>query len=224
MAAPTGPLPPSAPSLPPFSKADFERADSLYKIYRAYIEHEDELINHRSTWHLLIQGFLFATFAALGQWQPGPDHYLYDHRFLIVGIVALMGLSIAVCAFFSVDAADKALNDLQGGWSIAKKAAYFPASLEGAFPPLAGGGSPQALKWGKLPALAVPVIVAIAWVILLALDIYVGSQSKAPTQVTTSASATPVVPPESRIPTATQICTCECDKPAKKQSTKASPP
>ena len=146
---------------------------------------------------------------------------LYDHRFLIVGIVALMGLSIAVCAYFSIDAADKSLNELQGRWSIAKSAAYFPASLDDAFPPLAGGGSAQALKWGKLPALAVPAVVAIAWVILLGLDIYVGSQPKAPIPVTTSASATQVVPPEPQIPTATQICTCECDKPAKKKSTKA---
>jgi hypothetical protein len=224
MAAPTGPLSPSSPPLPPFSKADFERADSLYKTYRAYIEHEDELINHRSTWHLLIQGFLFATFAGLGQWQPGTDHYLYDHRFLIVGIVALMGLSIAVCAYFSIDAADKSLNELQGKWSIAKKAACVPASLNDAFPPLAGGGSSQALKLGKLPALAVPVIVAMAWAILLVLDIYVGSQPKATTPVTTSASATPAVPPEPRIATATQICTCECDKPEKKKSTKDSLP
>jgi len=39
----------------------------LYEIYRDYIKHEDDLINHRSTWHLLIQGFLFATLAGCGK-------------------------------------------------------------------------------------------------------------------------------------------------------------
>lgn len=41
------------------------KVEKLYQIYRDYLIHEDDLMNQRSTWHLLIQGFLFATFGAL---------------------------------------------------------------------------------------------------------------------------------------------------------------
>src|SRR5437879_8379854 len=42
-----------------------ERADirDLYRIFRTYVEHEDDLINQRQTWNLTIQGFLFASYA-----------------------------------------------------------------------------------------------------------------------------------------------------------------
>ena len=42
---------------------DIERrkhVHSLYGLYRGYVEHEDNLINQRSTWTYVIQSFLFA--------------------------------------------------------------------------------------------------------------------------------------------------------------------
>jgi hypothetical protein len=202
MASATNTVPPVLPPGPGFNQDDFVRADALYKTFRAYLEHEDDLINQRSTWHLLIQGFLFATFGALGEWTPQPDRYLYDHRFFIVGIVAAMGLSIALSARRSISAADRSLTSLRDKWDDAKIAAKIPAALDDAFPPLAGGGSDHALQWGKLPALIIPVIIAIAWAILLGLDIYVGTRPSvipAPQQQTVNAdtpaaSTTPPAP------------------------------
>jgi len=42
--------------------ADFAEAKDLYWIYRSYIQHEDDLINNRTTWLITIQSFLLATF------------------------------------------------------------------------------------------------------------------------------------------------------------------
>jgi hypothetical protein len=42
--------------------SDFAAAKDLYWIYRSYIQHEDDLINNRTTWLITIQSFLLATF------------------------------------------------------------------------------------------------------------------------------------------------------------------
>ena len=39
-----------------------EHVHTLYKQYREYIVHEDNLINHRSTWIYMIQSFLVASY------------------------------------------------------------------------------------------------------------------------------------------------------------------
>jgi hypothetical protein len=36
-----------------------EKLVAHYRIFRDYLQHEDDLINHRSTWHHTIQGLLF---------------------------------------------------------------------------------------------------------------------------------------------------------------------
>jgi hypothetical protein len=52
------------PTLPPSEKVS---ATSPWELARNVIEHEDNLINHRLTWLITIQGFLFAAFAVVAK-------------------------------------------------------------------------------------------------------------------------------------------------------------
>jgi hypothetical protein len=68
---------------------------SLYNVYRDYMKHEDDLINQRASWHLLLQGFLFATFGVMGEWQTeGGTGFLHPRRYWILyGLIATAFLS-----------------------------------------------------------------------------------------------------------------------------------
>ena len=43
-----------------------------FKIFRDYMQHEDNLINQRVSWNSTIQGFLFATYGLSQQKLPDP--------------------------------------------------------------------------------------------------------------------------------------------------------
>ena len=60
----------TTPALVPEPDPSLDNEDlySVYQIYRDYMKHEDDLLNQRTTWLLVIQGFLFATLGVLGEW------------------------------------------------------------------------------------------------------------------------------------------------------------
>src|SRR5437763_1604980 len=67
-----------------------ERADTrdLYRIFRSYIAHEDDLINQRQTWNLTIQGFLFAAYAfSLQKLVEAESRAILDARCYASGVL-----------------------------------------------------------------------------------------------------------------------------------------
>jgi hypothetical protein len=145
---------------------DLQRLSPLYEIYRDYMKHEDDLLNHRTTWLLVIQGFLFATLGVLGEWQlPGNSlDILYTERHWLVYVLGFVGVSIAVAAFASILAANRAIDSLHGQWKALRRKHGNPDW--DLLPELAGGGHPTSKKLGKAPTLCIPVVVVIAWIIV----------------------------------------------------------
>lgn len=111
----------------------------FYKATRAYIEHEDGLINNRLTWALTIHGFLYASFALTAQkiveireksistCKPArlkaffPDTTLTcaDHLanltyplVLTLILIAVVGVFISGIAYLSIKAAQSAIEGI----------------------------------------------------------------------------------------------------------------
>lgn len=151
---------------------DFEKLQILYDIYRDYMKHEDDLLNQRSTWHLLIQGFLFATLGVIGEWQVaqrGPDP-LYTERGFLVYVLAIVGVVIAYAAFVSIKAANDAIDSLEARWLLITGA--YERQTKYLLPAIAGGGNPDAKTRGKKPAMWIPVAILCAWVVIFCMSIY----------------------------------------------------
>jgi hypothetical protein len=62
-------------------------------------------------------------------------------------------------------AANVAVNTLYAEWKSVLEG-YAPSRP--CLPHLAGGGSEFAMRWGKIPSVAIPVAVATAWIAILA--------------------------------------------------------
>ena len=150
----------------------FDVVRDLYSIYRDYMKHEDDLINQRSTWHLLIQGFLFATFGVMGEWQPESGAgFLNGHRLFLIMVLASTGMAIAVVACVSVAAAYLAIRRLCKGWEDAK-ADSSVSNLRDVFPGIAGAGGDWIKRCGIAAATVTPVLLVAAWLTILAVAIH----------------------------------------------------
>jgi hypothetical protein len=147
----------------------FKQSKSLFKIYRDYMKHEDDLLNHRTTWLLVIQGFLFATLGVLGEWilpNKTPDLLRTERQFLVF-VLAIVGLTIASVAYLSIKAANDAIDSLEKKWNNLR------IRYEGweLLPDIAGGGHPKAKGRGKKPALWIPRVIFLAWLAVLGMAV-----------------------------------------------------
>jgi hypothetical protein len=137
---------------------------SLYSVYRDYMKHEDDLINQRTSWHLLLQGFLFATFGVMGEWQTeGGAGFLHPQRYWILHGLIATGFLISLFATSSILAADAAINKLHADWNALRSKLNIPEEFWELLPGIAGAGSKHAKQWGKAPAIAIPIIISFAW-------------------------------------------------------------
>lgn len=143
-----------------------------YFIYRNYMKHEDDLLNQRSTWHLLIQGFLFGTLGVIGQWQliTGGTDTLHSERYYLVFVISAVGLLIALLASISLHAADSAIEQLCKDWKRVR-GLHNNKDYE-LLPEIAGGGAKNAKTYGKLAAIWIPRVVMAAWVVVVAMATY----------------------------------------------------
>ena len=160
-------------AIPPrfhIEEMEFRELKGLFELYRDYMKHEDDLINQRSTWHLVLQGFLFATLGVIGEWPvaPGPDR-LYLERWFLVYVLAVAGAVIAGFAYVSVKAANDSINSLCSKWHAIL--GTYELETKAYLPALAGGGHPDAMKNGKRPAMRIPLVIACAWVLIFAISV-----------------------------------------------------
>ncbi len=146
----------------------------LYRIYRDYAEHEDNLVNWRLSWNLAAQGLLFTAFGLTAQklsdacenTSPG-DLKLCFLRILILAVPAV-GFLISTSSALGVRAANLALDELQRKWQedIGPKSRADDPEAWNQLPGLTGGGSPKAHKLGMFPAFTLPWIFSLAWLLL----------------------------------------------------------
>ncbi len=152
----------------------------LYKIYKAYLEHENDLLSQRTTWLVTSQSFFVAayTFFAklLGDLKPeftaifpiGELTPLLKHSIVILplaGFVLLpvMGTLVAIFAYHSIYCACIAQHTIAKKWASVKNA-YNPNNL---LPEIAGGGNTFATKGGSTFAVIAPIILICFWLGLL---------------------------------------------------------
>lgn len=97
----------------------------VYNIVRAYIEHEDQLVNYRMTWLLAINGLLFAAFGWVLSKQidnmtkvaqcidTAPDKKAVHIYFLFVVILCLVGVFVSYIGQQALDAAHDATSAIK---------------------------------------------------------------------------------------------------------------
>jgi hypothetical protein len=144
----------------------------LYEKIREQIEHEDELINHRLTWFLASQGFLFVAFTTLLITDTGN---IGDFKLGLLISITGLGSSLSLIAFLSVASAFISLKILRKTWSdsIAPVAPVNRNTV-----PARGYAFPQVTFKGNwyLSALSVgggiPLVIMLVWGILFTITLW----------------------------------------------------
>jgi len=91
-----------------------DKALADWKRVRSAIEHENTLVNHRLTWLLTSQGFLFTGFGVVYSSKNDKPLDLYGMAILIV--IAIVGMAISLKIFIDIESAAKQLLDLDCWW------------------------------------------------------------------------------------------------------------
>jgi hypothetical protein len=150
-----------------------------YTLFRAYIQHEDGLINNRLLWNINVQGFLFATFGLAvqklydapapqsGTSAPGSAQTAAVAPILLHAIITVLpvfGIWISILSLVAVRAAEAAIQNLRKHWETVL--ASYPGA-NALLPRIIGGGLDSAHKAGLRAPFWVPVVFIGAWVFLL---------------------------------------------------------
>ncbi len=155
-----------------------------YKLFRQYIQNEDALVNHRTTWLIQIQAFLIATFgfsyqkklevysrvceaAAAGACKSGHalaeaiGGFATEYNLFMV-ILCGIGLVTAWISHTSVGAAQDAVRSLEEQWRSSFSASAKSANL----PFITGGGHPDAPPKGFRFPVYLPRFFIGLWILL----------------------------------------------------------
>jgi hypothetical protein len=105
-----------------------ETAMALYRLYRDYIQHEDNLINNRVGWFIQLHSFLIASYGIV--FASGLATFFSDHTPLVPSIglqalaaalligIAVIGLESSAAARRSIKAAHAAIQALEARWEV----------------------------------------------------------------------------------------------------------
>jgi len=191
---------------------------SVFGVYRDYVKQEDNLINNRLTWLLIINGFLYTFYGTMinniintirsdplsinkaavnSQSNAAFVAERLCHSRPLAGLVLLaisiVGLLISVAAYFSISAAQKALDALQKSFSLnagrlfqfyhpfnvgfqfyhwfnlgcGAKYEFCKTSTGYIFPGLSAGGVRYGLWRGVIAPRAIPCVLAASWIVSL---------------------------------------------------------
>ncbi|MGD9784084.1 MAG: hypothetical protein AB7U49_05285 [Hyphomicrobiaceae bacterium] len=151
----------------------------IYKIYRSYEEHENDLLNHRTGWLVTVQSVLLATFGFSFQKHleilqkvlavpPSAEkadmqNALFQFKIFLAAL-AIIGVVTCWGSYRSIKAARDAQIALRDKYNVEHKAKV-DVTLK--LPPIAGGGSKSAEDAGSNFAYFLPGFFAILWVIVL---------------------------------------------------------
>jgi len=152
------------------------RTLDYFKAFRKYRICEQGLLNHRLTWNLALQGFLFATYglslqklAELQAKENGADITLKQARYTVEQLRILLqttpwiGLLLSICVLLAVCGSWFSLRNLKREWDTKvphnENSPYIPNP--------SGGGSNVAFYLGFVPPAFIPMIFAVAWLYIL---------------------------------------------------------
>jgi hypothetical protein len=152
-----------------------EGCERVFKIYRDYIQHEDLLVNHRMTWLITIQAFLWATYGFAFQKKyeflvrihvehvPKNDivDLLYQYDKLLY-LLSLVGLVTTISAAITVNSARLAVIRLRKKW---KRTRYYRPPPVSHLPGLTDGG--KANRFYTYIVFLMPFGLGVMWVLSL---------------------------------------------------------
>ena len=148
-----------------------EKLVAHYRIFRDYLQHEDDLINHRSTWHHIIQGLLFTALGVtLSKVDPTATRQAVAVQKALILLLPVLGMSISLAAFLSIRAATRALDELRNQWE--KLIEIYDEDLWPTLPGITAAGNKWAIKWGKTPAYVIQCVIGVAWLLLLVIALW----------------------------------------------------
>ena len=144
--------------------------ESLYTMLREQIQHEDHLVNHRLTWLLAVEGFLFAISVALLTSQ----NLIVDSKKILFITIGIFGISFCVTSFFSIHAAHNSLKILREKWDEAptgkQKTINAWLAAKNKYPPITYVGKGPTNAWSA--AEGTPWLIIFAWLVLMACLIF----------------------------------------------------
>ena len=149
----------------PQSSHEITKAEH-FKIFRDYMQHEDNLINQRVSWNSTIQGFLFATYGLSQQKLPDPKpgpgalHNLET----LVRTIPWFGFGLSILVFLAVLAATLAHRRLADDWRVRVSPCYPDKQY---LPDIAAGGVKAAGWLGFGAPVLIPIFFAVAWLYII---------------------------------------------------------
>ena len=149
----------------PQSSHEITKAEH-FKIFRDYMQHEDNLINQRVSWNSTIQGFLFATYGLSQQKLPDPKpgpgalHNLET----LVRTIPWLGFGLSILVFLAVLAATLAHRRLADDWRVRVSPCYPDKQY---LPDIAAGGVKAAGWLGFGTPVLIPIFFAVAWLYII---------------------------------------------------------
>ena len=137
---------------------------ALYTMLREQIQHEDHLVNHRLTWLLAVEGYLFAILAALLSQDFTPASKIF-----LLLIFGGFGIAFGSISLLSIRAANESLTILREKWdepptgSLKMKNAWIAARKK--YPPITYVGGKYTNAWTA--AEGTPKLILFTWFALV---------------------------------------------------------
>ena len=132
-----------------------------YKLFRARVEHEDNLIVQRLSWLVASQAFLFSAYAittnGLTNLDPKAAGKYIEHATLLFRLIPTVAISVAVLIDISILAALRAIRQIRRIYSTK------PISPD--LPPIQTSATTRLL--GLSAPLLLPLLFVSVWLVLL---------------------------------------------------------
>lgn len=143
---------------------DLTRAD-YYRLIRCHIEHEDELVNLRVVWQLLVQSFFFSAYATLLNAPQQAKKVVFEHlQDLLTWLIPVAGLLAGLLTFVSIFTALQTVRFLREQYEVYDRMEHSDASAK-LFPPIQG--PPQLRRWAQISPIGLPMLFIVAWLIII---------------------------------------------------------
>ena len=145
---------------------DLTRAQ-YYDRIRSQIEHEDELVNLRVVWQLLVQSFFFSTYATLLNANRETKSAIFEQQqTVLLWLVPSTALLAGLLTCVSVASSLLAIRRLRRLYESYAQERDDDDRSNRLFPPIQGSGPLRRL--GSVSPIGLPVVFIVTWLILLA--------------------------------------------------------
>ncbi|AFY37151.1 hypothetical protein Lepto7376_0753 [[Leptolyngbya] sp. PCC 7376] len=134
------------------------KAQKFYELTREQIKHEDQLLNNRTTWLLVLQGFLFSAYSiSISAEAIALNHNsfqeLEERLNLVRKCIAISGITSSIVIAIGILAASRSIYALVKSWDK-----NFDQQQKSQYPQIIGKEL-LGIRGGLIPVLVLPVFV-----------------------------------------------------------------